>query len=357
MVNDQANAAAELLSRLGRSADVYPQGLDLVRQGLLLIQFDANAYRAASFLDDRILTPQTRGGWVRIDRAMAAAPAVENARPVHFIFHTGHVGSTLVSRLLEESGCVLGLREPLPLRVLAGAHDTLGQAESLLSAAQFDGLLAFFARLWSRGYDWARAVVVKATSSAGRLAGPLLTANGGARAVWLNLRAEPYLATLLAGANSPIDLRGHGAERIRRLSRLLQLERPAPLYALSLGELAAMSWLAETATQHQALQSAGARCLRVDFDQVLADVPGQMARIAAHFALPIDAQFAAKVAGSAALTRYAKAPEHEYSPALRAQVLNDARRTHGEEIRKGLAWLEATGRAIARAAAVLQANA
>jgi hypothetical protein len=82
----------------------------------------------------------------------------------------------------------------------------------------------------------------------------LLTRCADARAIYLNLRAEPFLATLLAGPNSPSDLRGHGAERMRRLMRILAIEPATPLHALSLGELAAMSWLTETATQHQTLQ-------------------------------------------------------------------------------------------------------
>ena len=357
MANDQANATAnEFLSRLARTPDIYPQGIDLIRGALLLIQFDAGAYRGASFLDDRILTPNMRGAWVRAERVAAAAPSVENARPLHFIFHTGHVGSTLVSRLLDESECVLSLREPLPLRVLATAHDAVGSAESLLSETQFDALLAMLTRLWSRGYERTRAVIVKATSSASRLAEPLLAQRTDARAICLNLRAEPYLATLLAGANSPTDLRGHGAERLRRVMRLLSLDRPTPLHALSLGELAAMSWLAETATHQRLCERMGDRVLRFDFDRLLGDVAGSMGQICAHFGLPRDERYLAAVGGSAALRQYSKAPEHTYSPELRAQILGEARQMHGEEIRKGLAWLQNVARANAGAAAVLQAN-
>ena len=79
------------------------------------------------------------GFWVRIRRAhgslsaRSATPwvAYSDERAVHFIFHTGHVGSTLVSRLLDETGDVLSLREPLPLRTLADAMDVLTLPESL----------------------------------------------------------------------------------------------------------------------------------------------------------------------------------------------------------------------------------
>ena len=107
---------------------------------------------------------------------------MSRGHPVHFIFHTGHVGSTLVSRLLDETGSVLSLREPLPLRTLADAHDALGHVDSLLSDAQFDRSLAQFMRLWGRGYATTRCVIVKATSSAGRLAAPILSAQRRHRA-------------------------------------------------------------------------------------------------------------------------------------------------------------------------------
>lgn len=349
-----ATNSADLLARLAQSPDVYPQGMDLIHQALLLIKFDADSYRAASFLDDRILTPNVRGVWVRFDRVSGAAPAVQNAQPLHFIFHTGHVGSTLVSRLLDESGLVLPLREPLPLRILANAHDSLGQPDSLVSETQFDALLALLDRLWGRGYPWSRAVVLKATSSAGRLAGPLLSRRPAARAICLNLKPEPFLAALLAGQNSPADMRGHGAERVRRLMRLVAIERPKPLHALSLGELAAMSWLTETATQHEAMAQFGERILRLDFDDVLADVPASIGRVASHFGLSVDQRFLAGLAQSEALTRYAKAPEHAYTPLVRTQLLNDSRRVNAGEIAKGLAWLDDIARASAKAAAVLQ---
>ena len=40
----------------------YPFKLDLARQRVLRIEMDEAAFRAASFLDERILTPATQGG-------------------------------------------------------------------------------------------------------------------------------------------------------------------------------------------------------------------------------------------------------------------------------------------------------
>jgi hypothetical protein len=346
------SAGEELLTRLARSPDVYVQKFDLVRDVALLIQFDASAYRAASFLDDRILQAKPKGGWVPLGRVVEAARATQSTRPLHFIFHAGHVGSTLVSRLLDESGSVLSLREPLTLRLLAEAHDVLDEPESLLSAETFTVLLDAFLRLWERGYGDTKSVVVKATSSAGRLAPALLTRRPEMRAVYMNLRAEPYLATLLAGQNSPLDLRGHGPERVRRL-RSFGMMPPSALHQMSLGETAALSWLVETWSESEALKAGGARIIRVDFDRFLGNIAEETERIVRHLGVAHDDQFASRAAQSPVLSHYAKAPEHAYTPQLRAQILADARTRHRDEIGKGLAWLQRVADANSAAADVI----
>lgn len=344
-----------LLSSLATSPDVYLQKVDLTRGAALLVQFDEAAYRAASFLDDRILTPGRSGGWVGLPRLLDAAGALGNTKPLHFIFHTGHVGSTLLSRLLDESGCVLSLREPLPLRTLADARDVLGLPESLLSSRDFQTMELALLQLWSRGYRSTHSVVLKATSSASRVATSLLQRQPAARAVYLNLAAEPYLATLLAGKNSAADLRGHGPVRIRQLQ--VRLQTPlAPLHALSLGELAAMSWLAETWNQHDTVSGCGVRVMALDFDELLGDVAGSLGRVAAHFQLPSEAGWLADIARSPVLTRYSKSPDFEYSPQLRREVLRESRQNNAVQMGAGLRWLEALAGSHQTVAALLDAG-
>src|SRR5215831_12947593 len=114
-----------LLAELGTGPELYPFAFDPGRDGIFFIRMDAPAYRRASFLDERLLTSETRGQWVPFADVARAMPA-PSARPLHFIFHSGHVGSTLLSRMLDETGKVLSLREPLPLRTMAEAYDAAG---------------------------------------------------------------------------------------------------------------------------------------------------------------------------------------------------------------------------------------
>ncbi len=344
-----------LLSGLAASPDVYLQKVDLVRDAALLVQLSGSAYRAASFLDDRILAPDLKGGWAGLRAVLEAAQTIRERKPLHFIFHTGHVGSTLLSRLLDESGCVLSLREPLPLRTLAEARDVLESPESLLSPRDFDVLEAALLSLWSRGYADTHTVVLKATSTASRIAARLLERHTGAHAVYLNLAAEPYLATLLAGRNSGIDLRGHGPVRIRQLQARIGTPL-APLHALSLGEMAAMSWLVETWNQYDAVARLGARVLALDFDELLADVAGGVTRAAAHFRLPLEPRWLADIARSPVLTRYSKSPEFEYSPQVRRELLRQSRQNNAAHIGAGLRWLENLAGSQPAVAAVLNAS-
>lgn len=348
--------ARELRTLLPVSPDAYPQNVDLVRGLVLVVRLDARAYRAASFLDDRILGPTIQGAWFPGAAVTEAARQVANPRPLHFIFHAGHVGSTLLSRLLDETAAVLSLREPLPLRVLADAADVLDAPESLLSAPQFQVLLDMCLRLWSRGYEATRAVILKATSSAGRIANRLLDASPQSRAIYLNLAAEPYLATLLGGANSSADLRGHAPGRMRRL--LARVNQPvAPLHALSIGELAALGWLVESLAERDLVAHAPSRVQSLDFDHFLADIAGGMDRVLAHFGLPRDAELLAGISASPVLGQYSKAPELPFPPEERAARLAESRRANRGEIAKGLAWIERLARQDDTVAAVAAGSA
>lgn len=327
----QNNPVAALLPAIALSPALYPQKLDLEKRQVRLLRMMEADYRHASFLDDRVLNPRADSAWVdlnTIDQAMAGAHA---AKPLHYIFHAGHVGSTLLSRLLDETDLVLPLREPLPLRTFADLFDR--------DRAEID--LETFLRLWSRGFAATRAVVLKATSNTARLGPHLLGARPASRAVCLNLAAEPYLATLLAGEHAVIDLNNHAAERSARLERMLGEKPPTA----SLGELAAMSWLAERLTQSELVSGFGGRVIALDFEEMLAQPGETVRRVTGHFGLSVPPAFFLGIERSPVLQRYSKAPEYRYSRALRAQILGEARARHAPEIRRGRDWL---GRLAAR---------
>src|SRR5262249_35897153 len=150
--------AADLARELAAGPDLYPMALDGGRDALFFVRMRAEDYCRASFLDERMMTPATRGQWVPFADVARALASPRPIRPLHFIFPSGHVGSTLLSRLLDQTDAILPLREPLPLRAMASAFDT--------TAAGLDERLEILLQLWERGFADTQAVVLKATSTA-----------------------------------------------------------------------------------------------------------------------------------------------------------------------------------------------
>jgi hypothetical protein len=63
------------------------------------------------------------------------------------------------------------------------------------------------------------------------------------------------------------------------------------------------------------------------------------AGVAAHFGCAVEPATARAIAEGPLLRRYSKAPEYEYSPQLRHDILAEARWMHGAAIRDALGWL------------------
>ena len=111
-------SSAPSREEIARDARWLAQALDPAAGKVRLIAMDRDSYRAASFLDDRMLQQP-------VDAQLLPWPDVEAAIgdelrcDARWIFHIGHVGSTLISRLLGEVDAVLAVREPRLLRDIA----------------------------------------------------------------------------------------------------------------------------------------------------------------------------------------------------------------------------------------------
>ena len=108
-------SSAPTPEEIARDATWLAQALDPNAGMLRLVAMDRDSYRAASFLDDRLMQQPVDAHivpWPDIEAAVEA----ELRTDARWIFHVGHVGSTLVSRLLGELDSVLGVREPRLLR-------------------------------------------------------------------------------------------------------------------------------------------------------------------------------------------------------------------------------------------------
>lgn len=326
-----APAQQQLLDDLPHDRSVYPHQYNVTGDQLLLVRLASDVQENASFLDDRVLAQNTQGVWFSWNQLAPAKAKLAERRP-HYIFHMGHCGSTLVSRLISAAAGAIAVREPLPLRALA--FDVAEGAGALLDEAEFSNRLSFFERSWARGD---KPVIVKATSICTDLAGK--TDADGAGALFLYQSPETHLAALLAGANTLNDLRGFAQMRHRRISHRYD----APVLAAStVGELAAQVWLCEAGAAAAVHDAAGLSVM--NFEAFLSAPALELARACDVFGLtPGDDKIEAALAGPIMKT-YSKAPEHAYSPATRREIIADAQKQHGEEIRRGAAYLDAAGK-------------
>src|SRR5262245_42345869 len=103
---------------IARDATWLAQALDPAAGMIRLVAMDRDSYQAASLLDDRLMQQPVDAQivpWREVEEAVDA----QLKHDARWIFHIGHVGSTLVSRLLGELDNVLAIREPRIFRDLA----------------------------------------------------------------------------------------------------------------------------------------------------------------------------------------------------------------------------------------------
>src|SRR5262249_8815284 len=132
-------------------------------------------YEKASFLDGRLTAPPLLNvAYPDLADAAAGLPVA-----CDFIFHVGHVGSTLMSRILGTHPTAFSLRAPLALRTFAQAELTGRPWDEAALAARLQTFLALYSRTWRPG----QRALIKATSLVGELAERLLAAAPDARAL------------------------------------------------------------------------------------------------------------------------------------------------------------------------------
>lgn len=324
--------------RLGPSPETFVQDIGRASPSAALVRLSEAHYREASFLDKRVLTPDTPvriAPWAEVEAACAALPPV--AGP-DYIFHLGHVGSTLISRILGDHPQIHALREPPWIRTIAEAT-VVDPGRALWPDYTADRLLPFLSRFSARTFHSGQRAMIKATSFASELAPRLLAATPGARVLALLTSPQIHMATLLAGENNIHEVNVMGP------TRLLRLKRRAPGLAddwprLSDGEKCAATWLSEMASLASALTVAGRAGVALDFDRFLGNPREALEALLAHFGHPTNSAQLSALAASPHMARYSKAQSYEYSPQLRRQLLTDAWSTHSAEIKKGLDWIQ-----------------
>ena len=338
----QGNAVAALRERyaaLFETPELLPWQLDLPGSRLLLALMDEPAYRSAAFLDQRLnLDGRLQAIWAPVPQVSGDATGRRPA-PAIFLFHIGHCGSTLLTRLLGEDPRLLPLREPLCLRSLAEAERLLGTAHAPVDRGGWEAARDLLLLLLTRSYGNGQQALIKPSSNCNNLIGPVLANHPGHRAVFLYLNLRSYLASLLR-PQSRNALYVFADDRAADLRRFLP-DMEIPFETLSPARLGALNWTASMA-QLAHLQSDPASAVRVravEFDAFLMEPAAQLSGLSQFLGVPMDSGQAERIVASGHLARYAKDERHAYTPELRKADLDASLKTHRREIDDALDWL------------------
>jgi hypothetical protein len=310
--------AAEIAS----DASWLVQALDPANGMARVVKMDPGAYRDASFLDDRMLQHEHFAGIVPWSSVAGTLPD-DARRDARWIFHVGHVGSTLVARLLGELDGVLSVREPRILRDVAMLSDE--RRREFVPALQ---------KLLSRTFADDQTALVKATSFVSEIAPELVPP--GERALFMYATPRNYIASILAGENSLKELAALAPSRAGRMSDRVTLSQPEDAV-----QAAASAWACEmTALEAAADAMENRHVAWADFDAMLDDMPAELARVADFFGFAASDEQVDAIATGPLMARYSKAAEFEYTPSLRRDLIAEASAAHAADIDSAIAMLQ-----------------
>ena len=323
------------------SPRMYPLGLDGGRRLVRLIELEETDYRAAGFLDNHHLKQFGAGFWVdwmEVERATETMPA-----QCDFIFHIGHVGSTLLSRLLGVNEQVFCLREPEILRALARSEFAIGDGRVVVDGASFDRISEVFVKLLSRVWRPGQRSLIKTTSYVSDMAPLLMQLSPDAKALLLVATPTQYAATVFRTEIPRDDIRSAARERLARLHMRLP-ERAWRLEDLSEGEVVAMSWLCGIMALSEIARTFPERASWIDFDAFLQQPEGILATSLRHLGGASSEQEIEQIIRSPDWGRYSKDQRFPFGPDSRRRALADSMAGHAAEIASGAAWIEGARR-------------
>ncbi len=324
--------------------DLALQRFDMAGNQAVFTPIDEAGYRASSFLDSRAQRSSEQEAVVSLSGLLELLPRViEPRRPVHFLFHIGHCGSTLVSRLLGDFDGLFCLREPPILMQLAQMQryrlSSRTPPTDALTAAQwrqlFDLAMTLLGRTWGSG----SAACVKPMSHANNVMPELLDWHPKNHGVLLYVDLSTHLQSMLQEQRQLETERALAESRMGDYIRITS-DRDLRLEQLGPGQRAALVWLVEMFEFQQIVSrdSAAARILPVCFDDFLDDPTRQLIDMARLFGATASPNAIEAVVGGPLMHRYSKAPEHGYDAQTRAAQLAHVATVHAAEIASGQRW-------------------
>ena len=316
-----------LLADAGWLAHRYDPGHDAFH----FVRLPRNAHRTATFLTDDHLPAGLKPLVVRRQDALAQVPP---PAPLHFVFHSAYCCSTLMARAFDRPGWAMGLKEPVVFNDIVGWRRRGGQGADMASV--LDAALTLLARPFSPG----EAVIVKPSNIANGMAAAMLALRPQANALLLYAPLRTYLASI---AKKGLD----GRLWVRTLllglldDKLVDLGfGPRDYLGQSDLQVAAVGWLAQQALFAKLVRQFGReRVCTLSSATLMRDPSATMARVAAHFGLPLTPEAVSEIVSGPAFTRHSKF-NAAFAAAEREAEHHAAEQLHGEEIDKVVHWAQ-----------------
>lgn len=328
-----------LLAGLRQNPDCLLQNLDLVNKRGLVVRVSEKLYREASFLDDRMFTPNMEGNWFTLD-AIAENLGGLAVPTSHYIFQVGHCGSTLISRLLAELPGNLPVREPIALLALAMVRRELGRPSSWVGKEQWQRYFDMTTRVLARTYRPGEHTLIKATSTAGNLLETLPVKGSDApQLLLIYMSLESLLAVMLRTPDMRASVHADSPHWIADFCRLTGRD-DIQLSELDDAQQIAVKWLTLMLLFTRATQAAPERGHLLNFDDFLKNPANELAGIAAHFRLNASTGQIGKLVTGPLMHSYSKIPSQAFNPNQREQELRESRQRFRDEIQSGLHWAE-----------------
>lgn len=343
----QGNAVAalrELYTTLFEGPELLPWQLDIPGSRLLLALMDEAVYRSATFLDQRLnLDGRIQAIWAPLPQLTADAQAGGRRQaPAAFLFHIGHCGSTLLTRLLGDDPRLLPLREPLSLRGLAESERLIGADGAPLDRAGWDALRELLLILLTRSYRQDQRAFIKPSSNCNNLIAPVLASQSGHKAIFLYLNLQSYLANLLR-PQSRNALYVFADDRAADLKRFLP-GRDIRFEGLTPARLGALNWTASMAQLVHVQGDAGfaPRVQAVEFEDFLKSPAETLLGLSRFIGAPLEPDQVERTLASGHMGRYAKDLRFAYTPEVRQADLRQSMEMHRAEIDDAVRWLADT---------------
>lgn len=312
--------------------------VEIGAQRVTFVHADRSAIRGAGFLDGR--TRFWNKSVVEAPFPHISATDPTDAGPDRFIFHIGFCGSTILTRLLDQPGHTLILREPQSLTDIAAyqsALDQAGQRDDRVSEA-----LGTARRLLHRRWAPDEVIVIKPSNWVNNLLPALVADPAAIRPLFVIIDPRAFLHAVLRGGADRIAFAARAAVHFSNSSAAeaqwvaAALARPVDQLERLL-TLAALLHRFQTDLLATALRNGGwgaAHCLSLV--EMRADLPAALAKAAKALAIPTPA--AATV--SQWHSRHAKQPEILFSVSAEVAATRIMEGEHGTRLDRILGWID-----------------